>query len=555
MSLFLPYCNAKYYGYFDSSAFLSEVQNEIDPSIATLTKEFQNVFHHILNTDPCSYWDKNVYTQTVGLLENMYQAHSSQLCVDEIIFHYFLMGYNAYSQISETMLDLRNFNLSQEMKTRLYRLPIYTSILESCLSNFLRVIATLTGQSLGKDYSVQNTLGQLMDVIRSNGYSEIDQRVNVNIRNAINHGKVRFKKDPTDNICFYYTEQRIQKCTEMPFYEFDKLIDDAFDAVSAVLLALVTFFNGHLSILQIDETKKEYVPFTLLSMRLSIPGICCQNISDVGNTTQINVDVEIANTDRGYIAEIGIYLAAMVHEKYPDYDVYMISFSNPRMLTSWIRFKNQEIVDMRDGVKTLDAVIKEVIDRKDFMVFPPSEEEVDLNEIKYFCFPNYYSSEFKVNNVQDASVNDRKRLRAHIYIGNADDRNQILSIINQAIQWLLTLKNPPSPVYPHKYGDVPADALYINVYRNDGRKNKELYTSNDNFVCFVDFNQTGETTLENGGLPKPVWDSLSHEKVDNMYIAWRESKYLTRHVEKVGRNDPCPCGSGRKYKKCCGRST
>jgi len=23
--------------------------------------------------------------------------------------------------------------------------------------------------------------------------------------------------------------------------------------------------------------------------------------------------------------------------------------------------------------------------------------------------------------------------------------------------------------------------------------------------------------------------------------------------EKTGRNDPCPCGSGKKYKKCCGR--
>ena len=23
-------------------------------------------------------------------------------------------------------------------------------------------------------------------------------------------------------------------------------------------------------------------------------------------------------------------------------------------------------------------------------------------------------------------------------------------------------------------------------------------------------------------------------------------------VAKVGRNDPCPCGSGKKYKKCCG---
>jgi SWIM/SEC-C metal-binding protein len=27
-----------------------------------------------------------------------------------------------------------------------------------------------------------------------------------------------------------------------------------------------------------------------------------------------------------------------------------------------------------------------------------------------------------------------------------------------------------------------------------------------------------------------------------------------REVEKkVGRNDPCPCGSGKKYKKCCGK--
>jgi preprotein translocase subunit SecA len=28
---------------------------------------------------------------------------------------------------------------------------------------------------------------------------------------------------------------------------------------------------------------------------------------------------------------------------------------------------------------------------------------------------------------------------------------------------------------------------------------------------------------------------------------------VKRAGEKVGRNDPCPCGSGKKYKKCCGR--
>lgn len=28
-----------------------------------------------------------------------------------------------------------------------------------------------------------------------------------------------------------------------------------------------------------------------------------------------------------------------------------------------------------------------------------------------------------------------------------------------------------------------------------------------------------------------------------------------RDKPKIGRNDPCPCGSGKKYKKCCGANT
>ena len=35
----------------------------------------------------------------------------------------------------------------------------------------------------------------------------------------------------------------------------------------------------------------------------------------------------------------------------------------------------------------------------------------------------------------------------------------------------------------------------------------------------------------------------------------KESKTFRREQPKVGRNDPCPCGSGKKYKKCCGHIT
>src|SRR5262249_18285463 len=32
----------------------------------------------------------------------------------------------------------------------------------------------------------------------------------------------------------------------------------------------------------------------------------------------------------------------------------------------------------------------------------------------------------------------------------------------------------------------------------------------------------------------------------------REAAVPAAVSAKVGRNDPCPCGSGKKYKKCCG---
>ncbi len=34
-----------------------------------------------------------------------------------------------------------------------------------------------------------------------------------------------------------------------------------------------------------------------------------------------------------------------------------------------------------------------------------------------------------------------------------------------------------------------------------------------------------------------------------------KAKPIKREGEKIGRNDPCPCGSGKKYKKCCGANT
>ena len=33
-----------------------------------------------------------------------------------------------------------------------------------------------------------------------------------------------------------------------------------------------------------------------------------------------------------------------------------------------------------------------------------------------------------------------------------------------------------------------------------------------------------------------------------------ENMPVVNKGKKIGRNDPCPCGSGKKYKKCCGKN-
>lgn len=51
----------------------------------------------------------------------------------------------------------------------------------------------------------------------------------------------------------------------------------------------------------------------------------------------------------------------------------------------------------------------------------------------------------------------------------------------------------------------------------------------------------------------PQWDGLlTVEKRKELYKKQKASGTV-RKEKKVGRNDPCPCGSGKKYKKCCGK--
>ena len=60
------------------------------------------------------------------------------------------------------------------------------------------------------------------------------------------------------------------------------------------------------------------------------------------------------------------------------------------------------------------------------------------------------------------------------------------------------------------------------------------------------------TMSKNGLLPIIFQHEIDH--MNGMTILDRKRQPIKRKSAKIGRNQPCPCGSGKKYKKCCGQN-
>jgi SWIM/SEC-C metal-binding protein len=89
----------------------------------------------------------------------------------------------------------------------------------------------------------------------------------------------------------------------------------------------------------------------------------------------------------------------------------------------------------------------------------------------------------------------------------------------------------------------------------DGKKTARLGTKKNPAVVNV---QTEKRVKEmesvfekNGWKYKIELEPDKPEDITDLEILLNPPKTRTAE-KKAGRNDPCPCGSGKKYKKCCG---
>lgn len=334
-----------YYKNDEVQKIIDDINQRTNSQMRCCRREFVCLFYDFIWNSPSCYWDNDVCTHFSSRLTTIVSQHPD-IIISESMIEHFLSVCSTYSQITSIINDLDSINESDSIKNRLYRIPTYTSIVEGCLTNLFRFTVLLIDQFSVQNYSAQRKLEPLRTVLIKNGFSNGIESVDVKIRNSINHGGVIFREDGRV-IEFHYMENSKSLSKELTVYEFDDLINKMYDITSAVLLSVCLFLNEHWDKISVNMSQKTFVSFALLSMKLSVPSIRCQFISDTASSKQLNADFYIVETDRTFIVETALKISLMIYSAYPDYDQYYLSFSSERLQKSWIRFTNSELAHGR----------------------------------------------------------------------------------------------------------------------------------------------------------------------------------------------------------------
>lgn len=103
------------------------------------------------------------------------------------------------------------------------------------------------------------------------------------------------------------------------------------------------------------------------------------------------------------------------------------------------------------------------------------------------------------------------------------------------------------------FGDGQADIMNQFLVRDiEFESEQQVYEIGQ---LVYDLNNTTRMWDNRGYTPKEMFElGLSKEEEPQMVgmMAQKQGTYV-REGKKIGRNDKCPCGSGRKYKYCCGK--
>lgn len=113
---------------------------------------------------------------------------------------------------------------------------------------------------------------------------------------------------------------------------------------------------------------------------------------------------------------------------------------------------------------------------------------------------------------------------------------------------------------PKNYGDTPVEEIVergeklLNVSTSIAEK-KSIIMLLAHLGVYESYKYL-KAYGENPDAELQVWADMALDECKTFSQQWfvQYNPVVFNYFKKIGRNDPCPCGSGKKFKKCCGKN-
>jgi preprotein translocase subunit SecA len=207
--------------------------------------------------------------------------------------------------------------------------------------------------------------------------------------------------------------------------------------------------------------------------------------------------------------------------------------------------------DLKDRVLgMMDETIDEIVD-----VYCPEDKEWDLKGLKDGLYGAFSYTADKVPDKVDAL---RETLSAGIKAMYETKESEIGSDMMRYLEKVLVLQVVDSQWKDHL---LAMDHLKEGIgLRGYGQRDPLVEYKKEGFDMFAELSGRMSAEIVSRLFKiqiqrSPEAEVRSHSRKMNLSYNRGEGGAVTQPVtkgKKTGRNDPCPCGSGKKYKKCCG---
>lgn len=479
---------------------LKETFLELFSKADSVPSIYHPILYKYLKNNQIKHWNNDVFVFSKNKIEEL-ESHLGKEVMSATLlrnFHLLVYAYESMLDIEERIMLMNRFKGSEELKAKIFSINIYNDLLNASFGELLKLFIEFESVKEGKNL-FQKTLAPQIDFLSSpkRGYKNITDLADSNIRNAISHGGV---KTDGSRMTFSYREGAQYLTQESTVYEFKDSLLQLYDGVSAIVLSWIGYLceeNITYNEVYQNSTVQEDTSLFFEKISMSTLLTSCDKVNQLeinnesGIRQHVNVEFTGVDLDIDSRAVLGLCTAKKVFQlrSLSLQDTIMISFSSPRVATSFFIVSGSVINDLINGIIDLEEAWKHIIKDKNVLMFPINDENRNEFEDSFRYYPDIETADYRITEIEDISVGDKKRFKAVVYLKRAKRPNHVKSAVKEIVIQLKGLENYGFSSTKVKHGTMDADILYMVLYKKELRRGKDRTVSpnNNNFIAQVQY--------------------------------------------------------------------